>query len=497
MTNKRNNKINTLTMTNKKILFITPPYHAGVVEVAGSWIPLYLVYLAGAAKKSGFDAEIYDAMTKKVGYEEIEKKIVESSPDFVGVSTITCTVPDAIKVIELAKRINPNIKTILGGVHASLMYHEMFSLTDSLDFIVRGEGELTIPELLNALSHNGDLSRIEGIIYKNEASIWVNPPRPLMESIDELPMSWELLDWEDYSYFILPGSRLGAISTSRGCDKECTFCSQQKYWLRKWRARSPEDIIQEMILLRTRYDVDVVLLTDEYPTADRDRWERLLDLIIVKNLGMKILMETRAADIVRDEDILDKYKKAGIIHIYVGTEATQQESLDYLKKDLSIEESKKALKLLRDRGIITETSMILGYPDETEDSIAKTLELAIEFNPDFAHFLAIAPWPYADIYNDLKDYIAVTDYRKYNLIDPIVKPKAMTLEELDKAIVDCYRGFYMNKYAEMKVEEKNEFKKKYMITSMKLMMSNSFIKKKMGNLGEIPEEVKKIIESSP
>jgi anaerobic magnesium-protoporphyrin IX monomethyl ester cyclase len=484
-------------MTNKKILFITPPYHAGVVEVAGSWVPLYLVYLAGAVREAGFEAEIYDAMTKKVGYKEIEKKIKDSNPDFVAVSTITCTVPDAIKVIELAKRINLEIYTILGGVHASLMYDEMFSLTDSLDFIVRGEGELTIAELLSAVSDNGDLGRVEGIIYKDGDSICLNPPRPLMKNLDNFPMAWELLDWEDYSYFILPGSRLGAVATSRGCDKECTFCSQQKYWMQEWRARSPQDIVSEMLLLKTRYGVDVLLLTDEYPTADRERWERFLDLVIETDLNMKILMETRAADIVRDEDILDKYKKAGIIHIYVGTEATQQESLDYLKKDLSVEESKKALSLLRERSIITETSMILGYPDETEDRIARTLELAVEFNPDFAHFLAIAPWPYADIYDDLKDYIAVTDYRKYNLIDPIVKPKAMTLEELDKAIVDCYRGFYMHKYAEMKVEEKDEFKKKYMITSMKLMMSNSFIKNKMGNLGEIPEDVKKIIDSTP
>ena len=484
-------------MKKNKILFITPPFHAGVVEVAGAWVPLYCVYLAGAAKNAGHEAEIYDAMTKNVGYDEIEERIIKSKPDFVAISTITCTVPDAIKVLELAKKINPDIMTIMGGVHASFMYDEMFSMTKSIDFLVRGEGELTIAELLDVVTGNGDLSKVKGLVYMDGAHLRVNPPRPLMENLDGFPMAWELLDWKDYTYFILPGSRLGAIATSRGCDKDCTFCSQQKYWGQKWRGRSPEDVVKEMKLLSTQFGVDVVLFTDEYPTPDRERWESLLDLIIESDLDMKILMETRAADIVRDEDILDKYKKAGIIHIYVGTEATQQESLDYLKKDLSIEESKKALSLLRDNGIITETSMILGYPDETEDSIAKTLEFAIEFNPDFAHFLAIAPWPYSDIYDDLKDYIAVTDYRKYNLIDPIVKPKAMTLEELDKAMMDCYRAFYMHKYAEMKIEEKDEFKKKYMITSMKLMMSNSFIKKKMGSLGEMPEEVKKIIEDAP
>ncbi len=484
-------------MGAEKILFITPPYHAGVVEVAGKWVPLYLVYLAGAARAAGYEAMIYDAMTKDVGYPEIEKTIRDFKPDFVAVSVITCTAPDAMEVIELAKRIDPAIRTIFGGVHASFMFEELLSQTGALDYVIRGEGERTLVELLDAVMQKRNPAGVPGLAFRSDSGITVTAERPLMENLDGLPMAWDLLDWEDYHYFIIPGSRLGAVDTSRGCDKECTFCSQQKFWRRKWRGRSPEDIVREMLELRDRFGVNVVLFTDDYPTPDRQRWERLLDLLIEWKVGQYILMETRAADIIRDEDILDKYRKAGIIHIYVGTEATQQESLDYIKKDLSIEESKKALALLRKHGIITETSMILGFPDETEDSIARTLELAIEFNPDFAHFLAIAPWPYSDIYQDLKPYVAVHDYRKYNLIDPIIKPKAMTLEELDRAIIDCYRAFYMTKFAEMTLEEKDEFKKQYMMTSMRLMMSNSFIKKKIGLIGEMPEEVRKIIESAP
>jgi len=483
-------------MGKKKVLFITPPFHAGVVEVAGSWVPLYYVYLAGAARQAGYHVAIYDAMTKNVGYAEIEQKIRSYRPDFVAVAVITCTSPDAIQILELAKKINPSIITIAGGVHASFMYEEMFRLTSALDFVVRGEGEITIAELLNAVTGGKDLTAVKGIAYRNGSGITTTASRPLMENFDGRPMAWDILDWNDYQYYIIPGSRLGAIDTSRGCDKECTFCSQQKFWGRKWRARSPEDIVREMLELRDKYGVNVVLFTDDYPTPDRQRWEKLLDLLIEKEVGQYILMETRAADIIRDEDILPKYRKAGIIHIYVGTEATDQESLDYIKKDLSTAESKKALALCREHGIITETSMILGFPNETEDSIARTLELVMDFNPDMAHFLAIAPWPYSDIYKELEPYIAERDYRKYNLIDPILKPRNMTLEEVDKAIVDCYRAFYMNRYAEMTLLERDEFKKKYMVTAMKLMMSNSFIKKKIGaTMGEMPAEVRKIIES--
>ncbi|RMG04820.1 MAG: radical SAM protein [Nitrospirae bacterium] len=480
-----------------KILFITPPFHAGVVEVAGSWVPLYHVYLAGAVREAGFDAEIYDAMTKKVGYEEIAKRVEESRPDYVGLSVITCTEPDSIKVAELVKEISPRIRVIMGGVHASFMYDEIFGKTDAVDFIVRGEGEVTLPELLKVLDAGGNPEKVVGIAYREDGNTVITEGRPFVENFDGLPMAWDLLDWDDYTYYILPGSRLGAVCTSRGCGQECTFCSQQKFWHRTWRGRSAEDVVREMELLRKEWDVDVVLFTDDYPSPDRERWERILDLLIERDLGMKILMETRAEDIIRDRDILGKYKEAGIIHIYVGTEATRQESLDYLKKSLSIEESREALRLLREVGIITETSMILGFPDETWESIEETLRLAIDYNPDFAHFLAIAPWPYADMYEELKSHIAVRDYRKYNLIDPIIKPEAMTIEEIDQAIVECYRAFYMNKYAQM-LDEKDEFRKNYMITSMKLMMSNSFIRKKIGNMsGDMPDEVRKIIEGEP
>ena len=483
-----------------KVLFITPPYHAGVVEVAGRWVPLNCVYLAGAAREAGFESVVYDAMTKNVGHKEIEGKIREVKPRFVATSAITCTLPDAIKVLETAKAIDPSITTILGGIHPTFMYKEVFSLSKSVDFIVRGEGEETLGELLIALDSSAlggkDISGVKGLAYRKDDSIVVTTDRPLMapESLDKLKKAWDLLDWNDYHYFVIPGSRLGALDTSRGCDKECRFCSQRIFWQKSWRARSPESLIKDIRIQKERFGVNAVLLTDDYPTQDRARWERFLDLLIEANMGVYILMETRVEDILRDKDILPKYRLAGIIHIYVGIEATTPETLELLKKDISVEDSKTALRLLNDNGIITETSMILGLPSETKDSIEKTLGLAMEYNPDFCHFLAIAPWPYADMYEDLKSGIRVFDYKKYNLIDPIVEPDAMTLQEIDKAIVDCYRRFYMGKLKEV-LSLKDEFKKNYMLEAMRLMMTNSFLINKIGDLGRIPEEVERYMNS--
>jgi anaerobic magnesium-protoporphyrin IX monomethyl ester cyclase len=481
-----------------KILFITPPYHAGVVEVAGRWVPLYFVHLAGALRAAGHEALIYDAMTKFVGYPEIEARIRDVKPDVVATTAITCTSPDAIAVLELAKRIDPRIVTVAGGIHSSFMYEEMFGLSPALDYVVIGEGEETLVELADALAAGGDVAKVRGIAFRAGGAggaVVRTERRAFLHDLNGRPMAWDALDWEDYTYFIHPGSRLGAIATSRGCDKDCTFCSQQKFWEQTWRARTPEDLLRELTELRTVYNVDTVLLTDDYPTPDRARWERFLDLLVERDLGMKFLMETRAGDIIRDRDILHKYSRAGIVHIYVGTEATDQAALDYMKKDLSTNDARLALRLLREVDIITETSMILGFPDDTPESMRRTIELAKDYNPDFAHFLAIAPWPYSDLYAELKPYIAVTDYRHYNLIDPVIKPKAMTIEDVDRAIVDGYRDFYMGKFREL-MRSTDTYRKDYLMRAMKLMMSNSFIRKKMGMLGEMPHEIREILSST-
>ncbi len=475
-------------MRRNGILLVTPPYHCGVVEAAGHWVPLTLVYLAASARQAGLSPIIYDAMTKRHSHDDIAQTIQDISPAYVAVTAITATYPDAIEVLETAKKIDPNITTLIGGVHTSFLFREALA-SDCVDFVVRGEGEESLRELLTCLEASEDPASVTGIAFKDgEGGIVETPARPYVDDLDSLSAAWDLLDWDSYTLFPMQGSRLGSISTSRGCEHDCKFCSQQKFWQKSWRARKPALVVDEIEMLRREYGVDVLLLVDEYPTGDRDRWEQLLDLLIERDTGVKLLMETRPEDIVRDKDILVKYRAAGIIHIYIGVEATNQETLDLIKKDVSVQVGMEAIKLLAENEIITETSFILGFPHETEESIRRTLELSKAYNPDFGHYLALAPWPYADMYEDLKPYVVSTDYRKYNLIDPVIKPEAMSCEDVDRAMIECYRSFYMGKLKDV-VSWPEGFKKDYMLKSMKLIMNSSFITDKMGSLGKMPPEV--------
>lgn len=478
-------------MSHKKVLLITPPYHCGVVEVAGHWVPLTFVYLGGAVREAGFEPVIYDAMTKRHGLKEIAEKIMAVNPDYVATTAITATVLDALEVLRIAKEVNPDIVTIIGGVHPTFLYSEVLE-SGYVDYVVRGEGEETLKELLISLNRSGEPGNVRGISYKDGQKTVSTPDRPFIQNLNSLHPAWDLVEWKDYRYFVIPGSRLGAVSTSRGCSHNCAFCSQQKFWHQSWRGRNPENVVEEIEHLMKTYGVNVFLLPDEHPTQSKERWESLLDMLIDRDLGAYLLMETRVEDIVRDRDILYKYKKAGIVHIYIGVEATTQETLDLIKKDVRVETGMEAIRLIHEHGMITETSFILGFPHETKKSIENTFELARVYNPDFAHFLALAPWPYADMFEELEPYIAVRDYRKYNLIDPVIKPEGMTLREVDMAIIDCYRNFYMGKLKEI-LSMKDVFKKQYLLRSMKLIMNSSFIVDKLDSLGKIPSRVEALL----
>jgi anaerobic magnesium-protoporphyrin IX monomethyl ester cyclase len=476
----------------KKILLITPPYHSGVVESAGVWMNVAFVYLAGSLRAAGHEPIIYDAMSHWHTYDDIRKRIELEKPDVVGTTAFTAEIVDALKVLQLAKDVDPRITTIIGNVHPTYCYDEILTAKDNpVDYIVMGEGEETVVDLMSCLSSNGDPVKVRSIAFVRDGKVMVTPPRPFIHDLDSLPTAWDLVDWSIYTYKPMKDSVLAIVSTSRGCSQKCSFCSQQLFWKRKWRGRSAEHVVAELEHLRDAYGVNVVMFADETPTLDGKRWERILDLLIERKVGTKILMETRVDDIIRDEHIMGKYKAALIDHIYVGVEATNQATLDSFNKNIKVEDSKRALDMINAQDIVTETSFVLGMPDDTPESMAKTLELAKFYNPDMAFFLAIAPWPYAEIYPILKDQIEVFDYSRYNLVEPVMKTKTMTLQEVQDWLGKASREFYTHKMNTLGTMTPK--KREFMIKVIHIIATSSYLAKTMK--GTMPEDIKRMLET--
>lgn len=474
-----------------KILLITPPYHSGVVESAGVWMNVAFVYLAGSIRAAGHTPVIYDAMSHWHTYDDIRKRIEAEKPDVVGTTAFTAEIVDALKVLRLAKEVNSLITTVIGNVHPTYCYDEILTTKDNpVDYIVMGEGEVTVSELLNCLSSGGDPVQVRSLAFVREGKVMTTPPRPFIEDLDSLPTAWDLVDWSIYTYKPMKDSILAIVSTSRGCSQKCSFCSQQLFWKRHWRGRSAEHVVAELEHLRDAYGVSVVMFADETPTLDGKRWERILDLLIERKVGTKILMETRVDDIIRDERIMDKYRLALVDHIYVGVEATNQATLDTFNKNIKVEDSKRALDLINAQGIVSETSFVLGMPDDTPESMEKTLELAKYYNPDMAFFLAIAPWPYSEIYPSLKDHIEVWDYSRYNLVEPVIKPKNMTLKEVQDWLGKASREFFTHKMNTL--GDMTPKKREFMIKVIHIIATSSYLAKTMK--GTMPEDIKRMLE---
>ncbi|MEI6210882.1 MAG: radical SAM protein [bacterium] len=460
-----------------EIMLVTPPYHSGVVESAGSWLPLGLLYVGGALQRGGYGVALYDAMTRFDTLEQVRATLRREKPDAVFVSCITATVVDGMEVCRVAKEERPETLTVLGNTHPTFMYEDILTNHPEVDVIVRGEGEVTSVELMDAWKVGADLNRVAGIAFRDNGRIVATPERPFCGDLDVFNPSWDLVPWKEYSYRPKPGSTLAVVSSSRGCKQHCSFCSQRLFWQESWRALSATRFVDELEMLRTKYGVDVVMLADEIPTFDEPRWRQILDLLIERDLGTSLLLETRVDDILRDADLLPRYRQAGIEHIYVGVESVNQRTLDVFKKDFKVEQGRRAIELINQNNIVSETSFVMGMPDETVEDMQRTVELAKFFDPDMAFFLAITPWPYADLYKDVKEHIATHDYRKYNLVEPVIKPVSMTLDEVRTQLFRGFREFYMGKM--QRIHTMPPWKQEFMKTLMKLLMEHSYLKDQM------------------
>ena len=396
-----------------RILFVVPPYHCWGVQVIGNWPPLQLAYLAGSAVDAGHEARIFDAMNLGRSFEDVAEEIESYGPDFVMTldylpvtgAISTATVPAALEVLAIAKRIDPDIVTMIGGPHPTFMYAEILGDAENrADFVLRGEMERTLVELLEA-QPAGRAEEVAGIAFRRDGETVATPMRPHIADLDSLRPAWDLLDWDAYHYNIEPWGRMASILTSRGCMMGCSFCSQRLFWRGEWRARDPRNVVDEVRHLVEAYDVKFITLIDAYPTKDRERWERLLELFIEADLDVSFLIETRVEDIIRDADILPKYREAGIIHLYMGAESSSDEMLASLNKGTDVEMNKRALDLARENDIMTEASFMIGSPTETWETVKKTAEEAIRLNPDIAVFPVLTPMPTPERYACARGFV--------------------------------------------------------------------------------------------
>jgi len=286
--------------------------------------PLGLLYISAILEKNGFQVKVVPADILNLSWSEIKQEVQSFEPDLIGVTSNTENRFQSFKLIKFVKKAYPSAFTILGGPHASMASEDCLAHIPELDVVVRGEGEMTMLELCQALEKKKELSaaaEIQGISLKLSGKIKSNPQRPPIQNLDSLPFpAFHLIPFEKYNFrFEVPGQgMLPAVNvmTSRGCPFNCNFCATPINWGRAVRMRSPQNVIKEIEFLIQKYGARVIFFFDDTFNANKERAAEICDLIIEKKLNIFWKCDVRL-DLI-DKPFVEKMKEAGLFHLSFG-----------------------------------------------------------------------------------------------------------------------------------------------------------------------------------
>lgn len=428
-----------------RVLLIQPNYrriyaYAQKKEITPIFPPLGLAYIAAVMKKNNIEVRILESNAWDLSHEQIADCVKNYSPDLIGITSTTSLIEEAH---EIAKLFQKDIKIVIGGIHASSMPYETLEKFERFDYLVRGEGEFTMLELAQGKS----ISKIKGLSYKKKGKIIHNPDRELNERLDDLPFpAREFLPMNKYFSAGAKQNPSDYILSSRGCPYQCLFCADHLVHGRKFRFRSPENIIKEVEEIYRRGAKDWDFVDDNF-TLIAERVEKFCDLIIERGLNKK--MSWRCSNGIRVDmitpNLLKKMKEAGCYMVSLGIESGNEEILKKMKKNINLEKIRKAVSWCRKAGIETRGLFMFGNLGENKKTMEDTIRFAKSLDLDSATFHITIPFPNTDYWKIIvkEGEIYPKDYRSYiaygNVIFRHGELDERTLLRMQKT---AYREFY-------------------------------------------------------
>jgi anaerobic magnesium-protoporphyrin IX monomethyl ester cyclase len=440
-------------ISSVKVLFVEPPKDYWFVM--GEYLPppYGLLQLAGylEARIPEADIDVIDCQAMSLDWKDLEKRIDSFDPDVVAASGFaTCNAYVVARTLEAAKNIKPEVKTVAGGQHFSATAQESLEQYPEIDVVIRGEGEETFVELTKAVEKRANFSGIAGTSFRNKNKIQHNPDRPLINDLNSLPFPAYHFVKEYvhlYHFTMMAGSkaRYGMVEASRGCPHHCTFCSQWKHWQGSCRHKSVKRVVDEIEYLHNNYGSRLLWVTDDNFGLGQ-RMADLCDELIKRGFSEDIscFMQTRCDDVVRNSHLLSKMNRAGINWLLLGVESHSQGNLDSFRKGTKPEDAVSAVRLLKQNGIFSQASCIIGERKDSHNSIEDLRQFVNELDPDLAIFMILTPFPGTDLYEDSKrnGWIENYNWADYDMIHAIMPTEFLSRKQLQKELTDCYRSFF-------------------------------------------------------
>lgn len=394
-----------------RVMLVNPP----VFRVEEPWydtpnfVRTGLAYLAGYLRQyPDFEIKIIDCKFERIDFEEALERILEFKPEVLGLGAFTNEIKPSAYLAKIVKDKLKDITIVIGGVHLTALPKQTLEEFPYFDIGVIGEGEVTFYELCTAIRDGKSLDNINGLSFKNNDKIVVTPPRERILDQNSIPFpAWDLL----------PRAEKYVVMSLRGCPFNCIFCMNPNG--RVARKRSIDNVIEELELLIEKYHPKEVYFGDEIFSVDMDRTKELLNAMLKHNIHKKLRWTAETHVRFVDYELFQLMKKANCTEMGMGIETGDQEKLKNLGKGTSLEMIMEARDAARKAKVSITTFFIIGQPNETIESIKKTVDLAVKMNPNLPVFGIMSPYPGTEIArlaaNGESGYrLVTTDWDEYN-----------------------------------------------------------------------------------
>jgi len=442
-----------------KAYLINPPAARGVEIVregrcmqrkgawTAVWSPISLALLAALLEKEGWTVRLSDCIVEDIGFERLKDYVSEFQPDLAIINAVTPAIESDLSTCRRIKEASPKTVTAAIGIHPTAMDEECLTLEPALDYVIRGEPELTVKELAAAIARQAPVNacHIDGLSYRADVGqITRENDRQPMANLDELPMpAWHLIDRSRYR---LPFSNKPflLIATSRGCPYPCRFCADAAFYGKKLRTRSPGNIVDELAFVKEKFGINEFLFWSESFTIRRSFAVEVAREIIERKLDVSWVCNSRVDNV--DGEMLALFRKAGCWMIGYGIESGNQGILDAMNKGITVEQIRDAVTASKKVGLEVTGHCVVGYPGETASTIRDTISLTKSLPFDFVQFYCSVPFPGSELYKTAKEmgWINTTDWSLFEQNFSVMDTPQLSAREVMRWRKKAYRAFYVN-----------------------------------------------------
>ena len=430
-----------------RVLLINPRATYAYEIAQKCYPPLNLLYLATALRKAGVDPRVLDANALALSDEEIAEATRAFAPDLVGVPLYTEIMASVYRLVSRLAEAVPGTRFVFGGPHASALPEHVLNSYPQVDFVLRGESELSLPVLCETLRRGGDLAEAPGLSWRKGEAPVHNPDAEFARDLDAVGHPARDLVTDVYErklyYTLLVRQRpVDTIMTSRGCPFHCNFCYNQNH---TYRHRSADHVMEEIAAIRRRGVRNIEIVDDTF-TFNRERAMDIFRRIVDEKLGISFRIKSRVN--VVDAEFLATARKAGAYLIAYGCESADDEMLRRMNKRTRAEDNAKAIRMTKEAGIACHTSWVFGYPGETPESMARTVDFIIRTKPTTAQVALLRPYPQTVAYQEAKEAgLLRGDWSVHSDEYPWAQlPWVESRQELEKHVQRAVRRIYYRPY---------------------------------------------------